>query len=75
MITSFPLQLAKNVTFGDAAVFCFFFTSTIEVSAERHAGPWASTAVGGEEAGAGVGVPQGDSVKLRHAEVSGAWWS
>lgn len=52
---------------------CFFFTSTIEVSAERHAEPWASTAVGGEEAGAGVGVPQGDSVKLRHAEVSGAW--
>lgn len=48
-------------------------SSTIEVCAERHAEPRASTVVGGEEAGAGVGVPQGDSVKLRHAEVSGAW--
>lgn len=49
------------------------FTSTTEISAERHAEPRASTVAGGGEAGAGVGVPQGDSVKLRHAAVSGGW--
>lgn len=49
------------------------FTSTTEVSAERHAEPRASTAAGGEEVGGRIVVPQGDSVKLRHAEVSGAW--
>lgn len=59
-------------SFADAAVG---FTSTTEVSPERHAEPLASTAAGGEEVGGRVGVPQGDNVKLRHADVSGAWRS
>lgn len=42
------------------------FTSTTEASAEWHMEPWASAV-------AGIGVSQGDSAKLKHAGVSGAW--
>lgn len=42
------------------------FTSTTDASAEWHTESWASTVAGG-------GVSQGDRVKLKHADVSGAW--
>lgn len=46
-------------------------TSTTELSGVRHKDSWATT--GEKEVGGWLGVTQGDSVKLRDDEGSGAW--
>lgn len=52
------------------------FTSTTELSGVRHTDSWDTTVpctAGRKEVRGWLGVPQGDNVKLRHDEGSGAW--